>query len=309
MEVSLFPNPRRPGIGLKPHREAQRPLLPQHARHCPVLEAGNSLGFLVHPPLGDKESFQVDFEGEGRYRFVYSVNPTGGKWEPVFSVVFILPVGSIGATKEEVTMHIPATPESKSTALLMARMFIVVEDLGTPAGAVTLRGAWNFQTPPGWDTVYTPIFNQIERPIAPMLVIRVETDWYVHDTEFRYVLQPGESISASHSLPIGQVVFVPREEITLREGTAAEIEARLKSAETFYREKTSTKLKTPYGLEYSPHYSRTSRQQNKARGVEPESAKPPREPLPPDLEGKVGRNDPCPCGSGLKYKKCHGEAV
>jgi preprotein translocase subunit SecA len=22
--------------------------------------------------------------------------------------------------------------------------------------------------------------------------------------------------------------------------------------------------------------------------------------------GKVGRNDPCPCGSGTKYKKCHG---
>jgi preprotein translocase subunit SecA len=21
---------------------------------------------------------------------------------------------------------------------------------------------------------------------------------------------------------------------------------------------------------------------------------------------RVGRNDPCPCGSGLKYKKCHG---
>jgi uncharacterized protein YecA (UPF0149 family) len=20
----------------------------------------------------------------------------------------------------------------------------------------------------------------------------------------------------------------------------------------------------------------------------------------------VGRNDPCPCGSGLKYKRCHG---
>jgi preprotein translocase subunit SecA len=24
-------------------------------------------------------------------------------------------------------------------------------------------------------------------------------------------------------------------------------------------------------------------------------------------EGKVGRNDPCPCGSGKKYKKCHGK--
>jgi uncharacterized protein YecA (UPF0149 family) len=21
----------------------------------------------------------------------------------------------------------------------------------------------------------------------------------------------------------------------------------------------------------------------------------------------VGRNDPCPCGSGKKFKKCHGE--
>ena len=23
---------------------------------------------------------------------------------------------------------------------------------------------------------------------------------------------------------------------------------------------------------------------------------------------KVGRNEPCPCGSGKKYKKCHGAA-
>jgi preprotein translocase subunit SecA len=26
-------------------------------------------------------------------------------------------------------------------------------------------------------------------------------------------------------------------------------------------------------------------------------------------EPKVGRNDPCPCGSGKKYKKCHGGAA
>jgi uncharacterized protein YecA (UPF0149 family) len=24
---------------------------------------------------------------------------------------------------------------------------------------------------------------------------------------------------------------------------------------------------------------------------------------------KVGRNDPCPCGSGKKYKKCCGRAI
>ena len=23
--------------------------------------------------------------------------------------------------------------------------------------------------------------------------------------------------------------------------------------------------------------------------------------------GRVGRNDPCPCGSGKKYKQCHGK--
>ncbi|MGZ4944253.1 MAG: SPASM domain-containing protein, partial [Halobacteriota archaeon] len=26
----------------------------------------------------------------------------------------------------------------------------------------------------------------------------------------------------------------------------------------------------------------------------------------PTISAHVGRNDPCPCGSGLKYKKCHG---
>jgi preprotein translocase subunit SecA len=25
-----------------------------------------------------------------------------------------------------------------------------------------------------------------------------------------------------------------------------------------------------------------------------------------DAWADVGRNDPCPCGSGKKYKKCHG---
>jgi len=27
---------------------------------------------------------------------------------------------------------------------------------------------------------------------------------------------------------------------------------------------------------------------------------------PVRVEKKVGRNDPCPCGSGKKYKNCHG---
>jgi len=31
-------------------------------------------------------------------------------------------------------------------------------------------------------------------------------------------------------------------------------------------------------------------------------------PLPFERQyAKVGRNDPCPCGSGKKYKHCHGK--
>ena len=32
-----------------------------------------------------------------------------------------------------------------------------------------------------------------------------------------------------------------------------------------------------------------------------------RNPDDPDSWGKVGRNEPCPCGSGKKFKHCHGQ--
>jgi len=259
MEVRLYPNSRRPGVGLKPRRESQRPLLPQHARHCPVLEAGSALGFLVYPPLEPHESFHLEFEGDGHYQFTYFLSGPRGNWEPLFSMTVVLPVGSLGMIKEEVAFAVPNPPISREEATRVARTFIVPEDLGTPPGALALRGATNFQTPAGWDTVYTAVLNMIERPTAPVLVVRVETDWYAHETEFRYVLQPGEGITATHSMPIGQVFFVPREEITLRDCTEDERQAIDKSAEAFSREKAALKMTTAYGMPYSPHYLRQSR--------------------------------------------------
>ena len=29
--------------------------------------------------------------------------------------------------------------------------------------------------------------------------------------------------------------------------------------------------------------------------------------MPVHADRKIGRNDPCPCGSGKKYKNCHGK--
>ena len=34
--------------------------------------------------------------------------------------------------------------------------------------------------------------------------------------------------------------------------------------------------------------------------------KPQIDPSNPKTWGKVSRNDPCPCGSGKRYKHCHG---
>ena len=34
-----------------------------------------------------------------------------------------------------------------------------------------------------------------------------------------------------------------------------------------------------------------------------------RKVMPAKADNKVGRNDPCPCGSGLKYKACHGKGL
>jgi len=165
----------------------------------------------------------------------------------------------IGMIKEEVEFMGPNPTMTREDATLAARTFIVPEDMGTPPGALSLRGATNFQTPAGWDTVYTPIFNMIDRPVAPMLVVRVETDWYAHETEFRYVLEPGEGISGSHTMPIGQVVFVPREETTFRDCTQAELDAIKESQAQFSRDKAAARISTPYGMPYSPHYLRQSR--------------------------------------------------
>ncbi len=48
-----------------------------------------------------------------------------------------------------------------------------------------------------------------------------------------------------------------------------------------------------------------SRMQAAAQAGQAEKQK----PMPVHVEKKVGRNDPCPCGSGKKYKQCHGKGL
>ena len=67
--------------------------------------------------------------------------------------------------------------------------------------------------------------------------------------------------------------------------------------------------------EQKTDYSRYRTQKEDSDGIVPgkgenSAAQQPRQPQklePIRVEKKVGRNDPCPCGSGKKYKSCHGK--
>ena len=216
-------------------------------------------GIMCFASLESHESYYIEYKGEGTYLFSYFQNSSPGKWQPIYSIAVILPVGGVGMLREEVQFSVKNPPFSAEDAKGLMRAFMVPEDLGTPAGAVSLKGATNFKTPEGWDTVYTPVFNVIERPLAAALIVRVETDWYPHETEFRYVLQPGEGIPGGQTMPIGQVFFVPREEVTMIPCNTDELEQIHEARVKFFLEKAAHKISTPYGLQYSPHYLQQSR--------------------------------------------------
>lgn len=50
-------------------------------------------------------------------------------------------------------------------------------------------------------------------------------------------------------------------------------------------------------------------EQLSGRGGRPQMPQPQQKTEPVRVEKKIGRNDPCPCGSGKKYKQCHGKTV
>ena len=60
----------------------------------------------------------------------------------------------------------------------------------------------------------------------------------------------------------------------------------------------------------SKYSTQKSDSQEISRGRRPaEAPQPPQKLQPVRVEKKVGRNDPCPCGSGKKYKNCHGQGL
>ena len=62
------------------------------------------------------------------------------------------------------------------------------------------------------------------------------------------------------------------------------------------------------GREYQHAATENLTQEGSAKGANEAAGKPAQPQQPLQRQGpKVGRNDPCPCGSGKKYKQCHGK--
>jgi hypothetical protein len=264
-EVLVLPNRYRPGIGLAPARVAQRPWLPQHARHCPVLEAGSALGYLIYPALRVDEALQVMY-AHGKYQVTYCRERQPGQWEDVFQLNFSLAVGG-GSYNAELAIKEGGEAPTDADVNDLLTAVILPQHFGQPPGGVGVRGSVDFRTPKGWDTVYTGVANEVSPPLLACMTVRVETDWYAHGTEFRYVLQPGEIMHVTATQPIGQVYFVPREDVSLREAGKEELAEFARQQDTFEREKAADQLTAPYGLRYSPLYQK--RRQGKNRDDKP----------------------------------------
>src|SRR5690606_11569909 len=186
MNVLLVPNQRRAGVGKRPATENRRAWLPQQARFCPVLEDGSKTGYLVYPPLHDHEALQVRYLPQNVFRFSFFVEDAQRMAHRVFVVDRHPSAGTGGLDEQEVVFLDEAAPLDQAGVLAMVDA--LTTNVNSPPGGVGLRGAFDFMTPEGWDTIFTGVLNEQQRPHLPSLTVRVETDWYPQNTEFRYVL-------------------------------------------------------------------------------------------------------------------------
>ena len=91
--------------------------------------------------------------------------------------------------------------------------------------------------------------------------------------------------------------------ITMLENLSKDVLSFLLRAQIYLRQEQQPEDVVTEGHEKRSDMSRmqTSRSDLLTNSSEPKSN------APIHVEKKVGRNDPCPCGSGKKYKNCHGK--
>lgn len=92
-----------------------------------------------------------------------------------------------------------------------------------------------------------------------------------------------------------------------REVVSFLFKADLPNAENTQVRQAPERRQAPRTQESRPDQGGVAPPQVSQGGGPPRAQQPPRPSAPVRVENKVGRNEPCPCGSGKKYKQCHGK--
>lgn len=249
MDVRVIPNRFRPGVGRYPAEEKRRAFLPQHVRMLPPVEAANRLGVLIYPPLHDHESVLIEARGNGALRISWFASAGSGQRGVAFVATVHRSGGPGGMDAVDVSVVDPLSgyDEQEAVALITS----VISGLNSPPGTVGIRGAHNLVTSPGWDTVFLPVLNDLQRPTISPIALRVQTDRIPFESEFRVLLEKGDVLSLIGSGPIGQAVFVPREPISLGPGRTDEQDAFQQRLEQFLSDAVRARRVTRYGGAYT----------------------------------------------------------
>ena len=147
--------------------------------------------------------------------------------------------------------------------------------------------------------------REVIRAVEKTITLRVIDDyWKNHLREMDDLKQSVQNAAYEQKDPI--VVYKSESYnlfITMLENLSKDVLAFLLRAQIFLRQEQEPQDVVTEGHEKRSDMSRmqTSRPDLLTNSSEPKTQ------APIHVEKKVGRNDPCPCGSGKKYKNCHGK--
>ena len=146
--------------------------------------------------------------------------------------------------------------------------------------------------------------RELVRAVEKTITLRVIDDyWKNHLREMDDLKQSVQNAAYEQKDPI--VVYKTESYglfITMLENLSKDVLAFLLRAQIFLRQEQQPEDVVTEGHEKRSDMSRmqTSRPDLLTNSSEPKTQ------APIHVEKKVGRNDPCPCGSGKKYQNCHG---
>ena len=147
--------------------------------------------------------------------------------------------------------------------------------------------------------------RELIRAVEKTVTLRVIDEyWKNHLREMDDLKQSVQNAASEQKDPI--VVYKSESYnlfITMLENLSKDVLAFLLRAQIYLRQEQQPEDVVTEGHEKRSDMSRmqTSRPDLLTNSSEPKTN------APIHVEKKVGRNDPCPCGSGKKYKNCHGK--